>query len=96
MSALKANNLVPANPNYSWEDLYGIDGGALTNLTRTNFFVLPLGPVALCFYTGSGAITISELENLPYGSVVFCTGLAAPAVYVHKAASTWKYTAINT
>ena len=99
-TGLKANCLEIGNNAVSWEDEYAIDGGALTNATRANFKVLKLNDAApLCFYTGSGALTLSEFANLPKDSVIFATGLAAPNIYFKVAAagtSTWKSQAVNT
>jgi len=97
--SLKANNLTIGQSGYSWEDLYNIDADNLTNATRDNFKVLPLGDIAVCFYTGTGALTLSDFANLPNGSIIFATNLTAAALYVKKAAAgtaTFKYVAINT
>ena len=86
---------------YSWEDVYAIDATGLTNLSRTNFFVeMKTGfghDHAEATYTGSGAITIAELNAFEAGSRVFCSGLTTPALYLKTDATTgWKYQAINT
>jgi len=99
-TGLKQNNIKPAD-GLSWEDLYGINAGSLTNATRANFFVevkqLPDGnTIAECLYKGSGALTISELNSLPIGSRIFCTATTNPKVYLKTAATTWKYQDINT
>lgn len=102
MSGIKAQNAI-VQQGTSWEDLYGIDAGALTNLTRANFFVEIKGNDQYtwveCLYTGSGAITTSELASLPKGSIIHAVGLATPAIYYKTAAAgtnTWKYQAVNT
>jgi len=98
-TGLKANNAI-VQDGASWEDVFQIDAGALTNLDRSNFFVRIMGndqyQWAECLYIGSGAITIAELENLPLGSSIICSGIATAAIYVHTAADTWKLQAINT
>ena len=99
----KKENNISASPNAtSWEDLYQIDAEGLTNATAANFKVLPLGmddktpDIAFCFYFGSGALTTSEFNNLPIGSVIWCPAITTAAVYLKTAATTWKYQAINT
>lgn len=102
-TGLKQNNIKPAD-GVSWEDLYVIDAGGLTNASRTNFFVeikqLPdNSTIADCVYTGSGALTITEFNNLPKGSRIWCPGLTTPVVYLKTAAAGSagsKYQAINT
>ena len=101
------NNFVPLQGS-SWEDLFGIDVDGLTSITRANFGVLLLGndqfTVAECWYTGAGDITLSELANLPLGSVIHVSKQAAgtpstPYIAYKVAAagtSTWKYQAVNT
>ena len=99
---ITANNVVPLQGS-SWEDLLGIDVDDLTNITRANFFVELLGNDQYFYvkavYTGSGAITTSQLADFPLGSIIHAIGLAAPRLYYKTAAAgtnTWKYQAINT
>jgi hypothetical protein len=99
MSGKKVNNVSLGNPAYSWEDLFGIDAGALTNATRYNFNVEiknnDNGQFAVCYYFGTGALTTSQFNNLPIGSIIYATCLTAPAIYYHNTATTWKTQAIN-
>jgi hypothetical protein len=92
-SILKALNLIAVPTGTSWEDLYGIDASALTNASRDNFFVLPLGndkaTLALCFYLGTGALTTSEFNNLPQGSVIVAPNIDTPTIYIKEGASTF-------
>lgn len=104
---ITSNNLVELQGS-SWEDLFGIDVDGLTNITRSNFFVHILGndliTVAECWYIGAADITLSELANLPLGSVIHVSKQAAgtpstPYIAYKVAAkgtATWKYTAVNT
>ena len=93
----KANNVCPGNPAYSWEDLYNIDAGALTNATRDNFkvFVLDNAP-PICFYTGSGALTTSQFANLPLGSIIFGTIIQKVYFKQTDATDSFKYAAVTT
>lgn len=94
-TGLKANNVAALPIATSWEDLYQIDGGGLTNLTRANFKVLPLSTdgktpdIAICWYLGTGAITTSELNNLPEGSMIIAPNIATPTIYIKEGASTF-------
>lgn len=99
---MKANNVILID-GVSWEDLLKIDAGALTNATRSNFFVEIKGndkhTYVEAVYTGSGALTTSEFQNFPLGSIIHAVGLSAPAIYYKVAAAgtdTWKYQAVNT
>lgn len=101
-TGLKSNNVIQVD-GVSWEDRFAIDGGGLTNATRANFKVQILGTdgfeVAICWYSGSGALTLSELANLPIGSIIHAFGLSTPAIYYKTAAAgtgTFKYQSINT
>jgi len=95
-TGIKANNVVVAD-GASWEDYYKIDGGGLTNLTRSNFFVMQLAKppevggqnIAFCIYLGTGAITTSELNNLPEGSAIFAPNIGTPTIYIKEGASTF-------
>ena len=101
--SVKQNNIKPGD-GVSWEDLYSIDAGGLTNATRSNFFVeikvLPNGDtIPVAHYLGSGALTLSEFANFPKGGQIWATQLSTAYVYIKKAAagtSTWKSQAINT
>jgi hypothetical protein len=103
---IQANNVLADGLQLSWEKLYGIDAGALTNATRKNLLVevkthqdFPDGSIAEATYFGTGALTLSEFANLPQGSRIWCPALATPAVYLktaRKGTATFKYTAINT
>ena len=77
----------------SWEDLFAIDAGGLTNATRANFQVEILvgnGVTrANCFYSGSGALTLAEFNTLPIGSTILAYGLTTRTLYVLGAAATW-------
>ena len=101
-TGLKANNISAAPNSTSWEDLYQIDAESLTNATAANFKVLPLGmdgktpDIAMCWYFGTGALTTSEYNNLPIGSVIWAPAITTPSVYLKTAATTWKLQAINT
>jgi hypothetical protein len=90
---LPANNLSASVVGASWENLYDIDADGLTNATRDNFFVLPLGNdktrIALCFYLGTGALTTSEFNNLPQGSVIVAPNIGTPTIYIKEGASTF-------
>jgi len=102
----EANNIVSEGLGLSWENLYGIDGGGLTNATRTNFLVevknhkdFPDGSLAECEYFGTGALTLTELANLPQGSRIWCSQLTTAAVYIktaRKGTGTFKYQTIDT
>jgi len=102
-TGLKQNN-VKHGDGTSWEDLYEINAGSLTNATRNNFFVeikkLPNGGTkADCFYIGTGALTLSQFANLPLGSTILCPCISNPSLYLKTAAAgtaTFKYQAINT
>ncbi len=96
-TGLKANNVCPGNPAYSWEDLYAINGGSLTNATRENFKVLVLDNAPpICFYSGSGALTTSEFASLPLGSIIF--GIIIQKIYFKQTDNTdsWKYASVTT
>ena len=102
----QANNISTEQMGLSWEILYGIDAGALTNATRKNFLVevknhadFPDGTLAECTYFGTGALTTSEFANLPVGSRIWCPLIATAAVYIKTAVSgtaTFKYQVIDT
>lgn len=98
-NGLKANNLI-AQTGISWEDRFQIDADGLTNATRKNFRVHVLGnedgEIVQAVYTGSGALTLSEFNNLPIGSTIFCPALATPCVYLKTTATVFKLQAINT
>lgn len=102
--SLKQNNIRQGD-GVSWEDAYDIDAGALTNATRDNFFVerkvLPggNGEIAVAYYLGTGALTLTEFANFPLGSEIHASQLTTAAIYFKKAAagtSTWKSQALNT
>lgn len=101
-TGLKGGNISAFDQGTSWEDLYQIDADSLTNATRANFKVLPLAvqdkqpDIAMCWYFGSGALTTSEFNNLPIGSVIWAPAITTPSVYMKTAATTWKLQAINT
>lgn len=98
-TGLKANNVI-LQDGTSWEDRYQIDAGALTNADRSNFFVEIKGndqhSFAECLYTGTGALTTSEFNNLPIGSQIKAVALTAPTLYWKKDATTWKSQEVNT
>ena len=94
----QARNLVEQQGT-SWEGLFGIDAGGLTNATRDNFNVHIIGntqksAIAVCFYTGSAALTLSEFDALPIGSIIF--DMQAFKLHLHTAATTWKSSAAAT
>lgn len=95
----KANNMVLID-GVSWEDRYGIDADGLTNATRANFKVVRFGgegdELVIVLYTGSGALTTSEFNNFPTGTVILAVGLGTPALYFKTGATTWKYQSVNT
>lgn len=94
MAGKKANNLTLANPSYSFEDLFSINAGSLTNATRDNFQVLVLNNnIALCFYSGTGALTLSQFNSLPVNSVIFAGAIAAPGIYIKISATAFKFSA---
>lgn len=98
MAGIKSQNLVQQQGT-SWEDLFGIDVDRLTNATRDNFFVYLLGNdrksgIAICFYTGSGALTLSEFNNLPVGTVIF--DVQSKKWHLHTDATTWVSSAAST
>lgn len=96
MKGLKQNNIKPAD-GVSWEDLFAIDAGSLTNATRDNFFVelkqLPNGvTVANAIYTGSGALTTSEFAAFPPGSTILQCGITTKTLTLKTGAvgaDTW-------
>jgi hypothetical protein len=94
-----ANNIIEQDGT-SWESRFQIDAGALTNATRNNFFVEIKGndviSYAECLYTGTGALTLSEYNNLPIGSRIFAPAIATPSVYLKTTATTFKSQPINT
>ena len=95
----KALNLKPQD-GVSWEDVYAIDGGGLTNATRANFLVEIVtgngARFARAIYTGSGALTTSEFNNFEIGSTILAPAITTPAIHLKTAATTWKLQAINT
>jgi hypothetical protein len=98
---ITSNNVVPLQGS-SWEDLLGIDVDDCTNITRANFFVQIKGNDLYwwveALYIGSGALTTSQLQDFPKGSIIHAVGLATPAIYYKVAVAgtnTWKYNAIN-
>jgi len=97
-TGLLANNIIVQDGS-SWETRFQIDAGALTNATRNNFFVEIKGndvySFAECNYTGTGALTLSEYNNLPIGSRIFAPGIATPGVYQKISATAFKFQAIN-
>lgn len=94
-TGLKANNVAALPIATSWEDLLQIDGGGLTNATRANFKVLPLSSdgltpdLCICWYLGTGALTTSEFNNLPEGSIIIAPNISTPTIYLKEGASTF-------
>jgi len=99
-TGIKANNAISYETQTSWEDLYQIDAGALTNATRANFFVELNGNDEYnwveCLYTGTGALTNSEFDNFPIGSTILQPAITTPVLLLKTGATSWKYTAVNT
>lgn len=95
----KANNMILID-GVSWEDRYAIDADGLTNATRSNFKVVRFGgegeEFVICRYTGADALTLSEFNNFPVGTLIFANAVSTPCVYMKTAATTWKLQAINT
>lgn len=96
----KAGNISIPVIGTSWEDIYqiNISGGALTNITKSNFFVLPLsmpaeygGGVApaLIIYLGTGAITTTEIDNFPEGTILVAPNIGTPTIYIKESTTTW-------
>lgn len=96
----KAGNITVPDTGTSWEDIYQIaaSGGALTNITTANFFVLPLSmPVeygggvapAIIIYLGTGAITTTEIDNFPEGTVLIAPNIGTPTIYIKESTTTW-------
>jgi len=78
-----------ANDGGAWYNLYGVTSG----IADLDVFLLggnganyPVG-----FYKGSGAITLSNYNNLPIGTVIF--DFQAFKTHYKTAASTWKSSA---
>jgi len=87
-AGLKQNNTKPGD-GVSWEDLFAIDAGGLTNATRSNFFVelknLPNGmTIAVAYYKGTGALTLTEFADFPIGSEIHASAITSPTIYIHK------------
>ena len=96
----KANNAISHETQTSWEDLYQIDAGGLTNATRANFFVELKGNDQYrwveALYTGTGALTNAEFNNFPIGSTIRQPAITTPVLLLKTGAATWKYQAVNT
>jgi len=94
----KQNNVALSGSQTSWEDKWGINAGALTNASRSNLRVVVKshanGDYAEVTYTGSGALTLSEFNNLPIGSIIF--DFQAFKTHYKTAASAWKSSAAAT
>lgn len=98
VAGLKAGNISVGAIGTSWEDLYQINAGSLTNITRANFFVLPLQmPIeygtgvapALIIYLGTGAITTTEIDNFPQGTTLIAPNIGTPTIYIKESTTTW-------
>lgn len=91
----KQNNATFSQNQTSWEDKWGINAGGLTNATRATLKVGILsnedGDVAHVVYTGSAALTLSEFNSLPVGSVIL--DFQAYKTHYKTAATTWKSSA---
>lgn len=91
-TGIKANNVITVD-GVSWEDRFNINAGSLTNATRDNFFVEIKGndkhEYAYCLYLGTGALTTSEFNNLPQGSVIVAPNITTPTIYIKEGASTF-------
>lgn len=96
----KAGNITTPDIGTSWEDIYqiNISGGSLTNITSANFFVEPLSmPIeygggvapARIIYLGTGAITTTEIDNFPEGTVCFAPNIGTPTIYIKESTTTW-------
>ena len=88
LAGLKQNNIKPGD-GVSWEDLFAIDAGGLTNATRSNFFVelvkLSDGTtIAVAYYKGTGALTLTEFAAFPIGSEIHASAITSPTIYIHK------------
>lgn len=104
---ITANNVVTLQGS-SWEDLFGIDVDSLTNITRNNFFVEIKGNDQYtwceCYYHGTADITLSELGDLPKGSIIHvfvqADGTPSTGYIAYKTAAagtaTFKYQAVAT
>ena len=99
-TGIKSNNAISYESQTSWEDLFQIDGGGLTNATRANFHVEVKGDDRYrwveCLYMGTGALTNSEFNNFPIGSTIRQPKITTPVLLLKTGATTWKYQAINT
>lgn len=91
----KQNNAIVSQGQTSWEDLFGINAGGLTNATRATLKVAIItndnGNIAQVWYTGSAALTLSEYNALPVGSMIF--DFQAYKTHYKTAATTWKSSA---
>ena len=96
----KAGNISIPVIGTSWEDIYqiNISGGSLTNITKSNFFVLPLSmpaeygtgvAPAIIIYLGTGAITTTEIDNFPEGTVLIAPNIGTPTIYIKESTTTW-------
>lgn len=90
----KQNNVVQGQ-GASVEDLFGIDFGDLTNATRLNLQAeIKNGPIrtfAVLYYSGTGALTLSEFNNLPVGSYII--DFQAFKIHLKTGSTTWKSSA---
>lgn len=97
-TGIKQNNVCVFPDATSWEDRYqiNISGGSLTNITLANFFVMPLNfpgyegvSPAFIWYLGTGAITTTEIDNFPQGTVLFAPNIGTPTIYIKESTTTW-------
>ena len=91
----KQNNAIVSSGQTSWEDLFNINAGSLTNATRSTLKVAIVtndnSNIAMVWYTGSSGVTLSELNNLPVGSMIF--DFQAFKTHYKTGATTWKSSA---